>query len=79
MRKIKTILFSTVTVLATVTAFTLTIKETSLESLRAEAGTKCVEATNSDCRSASTGQIYTGYKAKPIGGTSVIESANIEP
>ncbi|WP_144282094.1 hypothetical protein [Chryseobacterium echinoideorum] len=69
MKNIKTILFSGFAVVATALAFTLTLKDSSLESLSANAGTKCVEATNSDCRSASTGQIYTGYKAQTIGGT----------
>lgn len=70
--KISTILFSGAAVLATGAAFTLSVKDSSLESLRANAlmaaGTKCVAASNSDCLSPSTGNIYTGYKAGTIGG-----------
>jgi hypothetical protein len=71
----KTILFSGFAVVATALAFTLSIKDSSLESLRANAGTKCVAASNSDCRSSSTGNIYTGYKAQTIGGTKELEDS----
>lgn len=73
----KTFLLSSFALVATILTFTLSVKDSSLESLRANAGTKCVEANNSDCRSASTGQIYTGYKAEKIGGTKLEES--LEP
>ncbi|MCT3745948.1 hypothetical protein BAS06_06665 [Elizabethkingia miricola] len=69
--KISTILFSGAAVLATGAVFTLSVKDSSLESLRANAlaaGTKCISASNSDCLSPSTGNIYTGYKAGTIGG-----------
>ncbi|OPC25485.1 hypothetical protein BAX95_00805 [Elizabethkingia meningoseptica] len=70
--KISTILFSGAAILATGTILTLSVKDSSLESLRANAlmaaGTKCIQANNSDCLSPSTGNIYTGYKAGTIGG-----------
>ena len=66
----KAILFSGFAVIATALVFTLSVKDSSLESLRANAAIKCVSASNSDCRSSSTGNIYTGYKAQTIGGTS---------
>jgi len=65
----KTILFSGCAALMTAAVFSLSVKDSSLESLRANAAIKCVVASNSDCRSSSTGNIYTGYKAQPIGGT----------
>ncbi|MDQ8140570.1 hypothetical protein [Chryseobacterium sp. CFS15] len=77
MKKIKTILFLGFGFVASAATFALTINDSSLESLRANAGIKCVEATNSDCRSASTGQIYTGYKAQTIGGTSSFEEESL--
>lgn len=73
-KNIKRILFGGLAVLATVAIFTLSVKDSSLESLRANAvelpgdgGTKCVETTNCDCKSPSTGTIYNGYKLKNIG------------
>ena len=71
MKIFSTILFSGFAVVATIAAFSFTAKDSSLESLTANAGEKCVEATNSDCKSPSTGQIYLGYKRVTIG--SVIE------
>ncbi|MGC4128855.1 MAG: hypothetical protein QM564_04690 [Bergeyella sp.] len=72
MKKIKTILLSGFAVAATIATFTLSVKDNSLESLRAnaklEGGTKCVATTNCDCQSDSTGTIYNGYKKQPITG-----------
>lgn len=72
--KISTFILSGCAALAAVAVFTLSVKDSSLESLRANAklaaGTKCVAASNSDCLSPSTGNIYTGYKAGTIGGSS---------
>lgn len=75
---VKTILFSGFAVIATAISFTLSFENSSLESLRANAATKCVEASNSDCRSSSTGNIYTGYKAQTVGGTSISLESNLE-
>lgn len=54
-------------VTAMIGSFTLTTNGNSLESLSASAGNKCVEKTNSDCKSESTGQIFIGYTKKAIG------------
>lgn len=61
-------------VVATAATFTLSVQDSSIESLRAKAlvnpgdgGTKCVETTNCDCKSPSTGTIYNGYKLRNIG------------
>lgn len=70
-KNIKRMFIGFTAVLATAAIFSVTIKDSSLNSLRANAvasaGTKCVQATNSDCKSPSTGNIYTGYKAQTIG------------
>jgi hypothetical protein len=79
-KNIKRILVAGFATACTVVAFTMSVNNSSLQSLRANAqdqiiddsefagaGTKCVEATNSDCKSPSTGQIYCGYKAAAIG------------
>lgn len=66
----KTSFFASLAVIATTAVLTLSIKDSSLESLRAnalESDTKCVETTNCDCKSPSTGTIYNGYKLKNIG------------
>lgn len=73
MKNMKTILLTGFAVVATVATFSLSIKDNTLESLKASArvapgGTKCVQASNSDCLSPSTGNIYTGYRAGTIGG-----------
>ena len=36
----------------------------SLSDFSAHAGSYCTSASNSDCQSSSTGNIYVGYKAK---------------
>ncbi|MDV2446358.1 hypothetical protein CMU93_02455 [Elizabethkingia anophelis] len=70
--KISTILLSGFAIVITVATFSLSVENNSLESLRASAkmlaGTKCVPATNSDCLSVSTNQIYIGYRKATIGG-----------
>ncbi|OJX33516.1 MAG: hypothetical protein BGO86_11985 [Chryseobacterium sp. 36-9] len=73
MKNMKTILLSSFAVAATVATLSFSLKDNSLESLKANAkeapgGTKCVQASNSDCLSPSTGNIYTGYRAGTIGG-----------
>lgn len=72
MKNMKTILLSGFAVSATVVALSFSIKDNSLESLRANAklagGTKCVETSNCDCKSPSTGTIYNGYKLTAITG-----------
>ena len=75
-RNIKRMLIGCFAVVVTAATFTLSVKDSSLESLRANAfvlpedgGTKCVETTNCDCKSPSTGTIYNGYKLKNIGET----------
>lgn len=74
-KNIKRILFGGFAVVATAAIFTLNTNSSSLQSLRANAveapgGTKCVETTNCDCKSPSTGTIYNGYKLKNIGEAS---------
>lgn len=68
----KTILLSGFAVADTIATFSLSIRDNSLKSLSAaaklDAGVKCVQASNSDCLSSSTGNIYTGYRAGKIGG-----------
>ena len=73
-KNIKRMLFGSVAAVATAAIFSLSVNNSSLESLRANAielpgdgGTKCVETTNCDCKSPSTGTIYNGYKLKNIG------------
>lgn len=73
-KNIKRMLIGCVAVVATAAAFSLNVKDSSLESLRAnavvapgEGGTKCVATSNCDCKSPSTGTIYNGYKLKNIG------------
>lgn len=72
-KNIKRMFIGCVAVLATAAVFSLTVKNSSLESLRANAlidasgDTKCVRASNCDCESPSTGTIYCGYKAKTVG------------
>lgn len=72
MKKTKTVILSLFAIVATIATFSLSIKDNSLETLRANAkevpGTKCVTATNSDCISPSTDNIYTGYRKATIGG-----------
>lgn len=69
----KRTLASGIALAAAAAIFTVSVKGSSLESLRANAqdtdlgGTKCVETTNCDCKSPSTGTIYNGYKLKNIG------------
>lgn len=71
-KNIKRMLIASFAIVATAAIFSLSVKDSSLESLRANAvvdpgGTKCVETTNSDCKSPSTGTIYNGYKLRNIG------------
>ena len=71
-KNIKRILFGGFAIVATAAIFSLSVKDSSLQSLRANAvvlpgGTKCVETTNCDCKSPSTGTIYNGYKLQNIG------------
>lgn len=73
-KKIKTTLLAGLTAIAAVAVFTLSVNDSSLESLGAEAtGTKCVQTTNCDCESPSTGTIYNGYKLKNVGSISELE------
>jgi hypothetical protein len=75
LQNIKRVITASVAVVATVAVFSLSATDSSLGSLRAnatelppeEGGTKCVETTNCDCKSPSTGTIYNGYKLKNIG------------
>jgi hypothetical protein len=70
-KNIKKIIFTGLALVATGAIFTFSANDSSIESLRANAlvaaGGKCVQASNSDCLSSSTGNIYTGYKAGTIG------------
>lgn len=67
MKKIIKILISSFSLIVSFIAIlTLSINNSSLESLRAKAtvsysGCKCVASANDDCRS-SNGNIYVGYK-----------------
>lgn len=67
--KIKSVILSSFAAAAAVAVFSFSVNDNSLESLSANAGgTKCVEATNVDCKSPSTGTIYNGYKLQKISG-----------
>ncbi|MDO5616333.1 MAG: hypothetical protein Q4G16_09095 [Cruoricaptor ignavus] len=64
---IKVVLLSTITAVIAVFVLSFSINGISIKSLSANAGTKCVQASNSDCLSRSTGNIYHGYRAGQIG------------
>lgn len=78
-KNIKKMLAASLGLVVTAAIFSVSVEGSSLDSLRAKAvggsggsgaaGTKCVQTTNSDCESSSTGQIYIGYKKQPISGT----------
>ena len=73
-KNIKKVAATCFVIAATVGVFSLTFKNNSLGSLRANAlvaaGDKCVQDPKVDCKSSATGNIYIGYRAGKIGSAS---------